>query len=176
MNPDLRYPIGKFIAPELINSDMIQVAISKILTAPERLKIAVQGMSQAQFDTPYRPDGWTVRQVIHHLADSHMNAYIRFHWTLTEDSPKIKAYDERSWAELPYQDKVEIETSLGLLDHLHKRWVVLLNNLENKDWAKIYIHPEGDKVYALNKVVLLYAWHGDHHIAHITCLKERMGW
>jgi hypothetical protein len=133
-------------------------------------------MTEEQLNTPYRPEGWTVKQVIHHLADSHMNAYIRFHWALTEDQPKIKAYDEKSWAELPYQNNVAVETSILLLSSLHERWVVLMNNMSDEEFDKIYVHPDGDKVYVLRKVALIYAWHGSHHIAHITALKERMGW
>jgi len=173
---DLRYPIGKFSAPEEISKEALSKAILDIATTAERLRSAVSGMDEAQLNTPYRPEGWTVRQVIHHLADSHMNAYIRFHWTLTENQPRIKAYDEKAWAELTYQNNVSIDTSIQLLSSLHERWVVLLNSLSDADLERIYIHPEGEKVYVLRKVALLYAWHGSHHIAHITALKERMGW
>jgi hypothetical protein len=176
MNTDLSYPIGKFNAPEVITKEMITEAINQISTTAERLRTAVKGMTAKQLDTPYRPEGWTIRQVIHHMADSHMNAYIRFHWTLTEDSPKIKAYDEKSWAALPYQNDVSIDTSLSLLTSLHERWVVLLRCLSESDLDKYYIHPDGNKVYVLRKVALLYAWHGNHHIAHINSLKARMGW
>lgn len=173
---DLRYPIGKFSAPEEISIEMIRNAIEQIASTADRLAAAVEDMTEEQLNTPYRPEGWTVRQVIHHLADSHMNAYIRFHWTLTEDQPRIKAYDENAWAQLPYQNNVKIDTSIHLLDSLHERWVVLLNSLSDADFDKIYIHPEGEKIYVLRKVALLYAWHGSHHIAHITALKARMGW
>jgi uncharacterized damage-inducible protein DinB len=173
---DLRYPIGKFSAPEEISIDMVRNATDQIASTAERLALAVKGMTEEQLNTPYRPEGWTVRQVIHHMADSHMNAYIRFHWALTEDQPKIKAYDEKAWAELPYQNGVKIETSINLLESLHERWVILLNNMTDEEFNKIYIHPDGDKVYVLRKVALIYAWHGSHHIAHITALKERMGW
>uniref|UniRef100_UPI004048DC4C YfiT family bacillithiol transferase n=2 Tax=Roseivirga sp. TaxID=1964215 RepID=UPI004048DC4C len=176
MNMDLRYPIGKFSAPEEISNEALSKAILDIATTAERLKSAVSGMDEAQLNTPYRPEGWTVKQVIHHLADSHMNAYIRFHWTLTENQPRIKAYDEKAWAELPYQNNVNIDTSIQLLSSLHERWVVLLNSLSDTDLDRIYIHPEGEKIYVLRKVALLYAWHGSHHIAHVTALKERMGW
>lgn len=173
---DLRYPIGKLSAPEEISSEMVSNATEQIASTAERLAVAVKGMTEEQLNTPYRPEGWTVKQVIHHLADSHMNAYIRFHWALTEDQPKIKAYDEKSWAELPYQNNVAVETSVSLLSSLHERWVVLLNNMNDEEFDKIYIHPDGDKVYVLRKVAMIYAWHGSHHIAHITALKERMGW
>jgi hypothetical protein len=173
---DLRYPIGKFSAPEEISIEMVRNATEQIASTAERLTAAVKGMTEEQLNTPYRPEGWTVRQVIHHLADSHMNAYIRFHWALTEDQPRIKAYDEKAWAELPYQNKVKIETSINLLSSLHERWVILLNNMSDEEFDKIYIHPDGDKVYVLRKVAMIYAWHGSHHIAHITALKERMAW
>jgi hypothetical protein len=173
---DLRYPIGKLSAPEEISSEMVSNATEQIASTAERLAVAVKGMTEEQLNTPYRPEGWTVKQVIHHLADSHMNAYIRFHWALTEDQPKIKAYDEKSWAELPYQNNVAVETSILLLSSLHERWVVLMNNMSDEEFDKIYVHPDGDKVYVLRKVALIYAWHGSHHIAHITALKERMGW
>ncbi|MFT6971395.1 MAG: transposase [Roseivirga sp.] len=176
MNIDIRYPIGKFIAPEIITIEMVKEAITDIASTAERLRAAINGMSEEQLSTPYRPDGWTVRQVIHHMADSHMHAYIRFHWTLTEDSPKIKAYDEKSWAALPYQNEVSMKTSISLLSSLHERWVVLLKTLEETEFNKHYIHPVGDKIYVLRNVALLYAWHGNHHIAHITSLKERMDW
>lgn len=173
---DLRYPIGKFSAPEEITIEMVKSATEQIASTADQLAAAVKGMTDEQLNTPYRPDGWTVRQVVHHLADSHMNAYIRFHWALTEDQPKIKAYDENAWAQLPYQNGVKIETSIHLLGSLHERWVVLMNNMSEEEFDKIYIHPDGDKVYVLRKVALIYAWHGSHHIAHITALKERMGW
>ena len=173
---DLRYPIGKFSAPEEISIEMVRNAADQIASTAERLALAVKGMTEEQLNTPYRPEGWTERQVIHHMADSHMNAYIRFHWALTEDQPRIKAYAEKAWAELPYQNGVKIETSINLLESLHERWVILLNNMTDEEFDKIYIHPDGDKVYVLRKVALIYAWHGSHHIAHITALKERMGW
>ena len=176
MEMDLRYPIGKFSAPEEISIEMIRNAIGQIASTADRLAAAVEDMTEEQLNTPYRPEGWTVRQVIHHLADSHMNAYIRFHWTLTEDQPRIKAYDENAWAQLPYQNNVKIDTSIHLLGSLHERWVVLLNSLSDADFDKIYIHPGGEKIYVLRKMALLYAWHGSHHIAHITALKARMGW
>lgn len=176
MSIDLRYPIGKFSTPAEFTLTNLKEFIARIEAVPSTLTEVVKGLSPQQLDTPYRPEGWTVRQVVHHLADSHMNAYIRFHWTLTEDSPKIKAYDEKKWAELPYQTDLPVEVSISLLRYLHERWAHLLRSLTSEDFDKWYTHPQDGKTYELKKVVALYAWHGDHHIAHITSLKERMNW
>lgn len=176
MTEDLRYPIGLFQYQENINPDQLKEMIDRIRSTPERLAAAVEGMSEAQLDTPYRPGGWTVRQVIHHVPDSHLNSYIRFHWTLTEDTPLIKAYNEADWADMNYLKAVPIEVSLNLLKSVHARWTVLLDNLTPSDLERSYRHPEDGKTYSLQTAISLYAWHGDHHIAHITSLKERMGW
>ncbi|WP_339698650.1 YfiT family bacillithiol transferase [uncultured Roseivirga sp.] len=176
MTADLRYPIGKFDPPANIAPFDIDGYIKRIKDTPEKLKKAIEGLTEEQLDSPYRPEGWTVRQVIHHVADSHMNAYIRFHWALTEDTPLIKAYDEKAWAELSYQNQLPLVVSLNLIANLHERWVYLLKNMSEEGFNRSYIHPEGDKVYVLSKVAAMYAWHGDHHTAHITSLRERMGW
>tara|TARA_A100000171_G_scaffold43839_1_gene46149 strand:+ start:658 stop:1191 length:534 start_codon:yes stop_codon:yes gene_type:complete len=176
MTADLRYPIGKFDPPANITLSDIDGYINRIKDTPEKLKKTIEGFTEEQLNTPYRPEGWTVRQVIHHIADSHMNAYIRFHWALTENSPRIKAYDEKAWAELSYQNHVPLEVSLNLLTNLHERWIHLLKNMSEEDFNRKYIHPEGNKVYVLRTVAAMYAWHGDHHTAHITSLRERMGW
>ncbi|NBI30547.1 YfiT family bacillithiol transferase [Chengkuizengella marina] len=171
---DLRYPIGEFKYDEEIRDHQLDLKIKQIEDAPKNLRIAVDGLSEKQLDTPYRPEGWTLRQVVHHLADSHMNGFIRFKWALTEDSPTIKAYDEKRWAEL--SDSFEdIQVSLSLFDVLIKKWVLLLKSLSPEDLEKKFIHPDSGLV-SLRRNIHLYAWHGDHHIAHITSLKKRMGW
>jgi len=173
---NLSYPIGKFEAPETVSEEQIQTWIREIEEVPALYEAAVRNLNQEQLDTPYRPEGWTVRQVIHHVPDSHMNAYIRFHWTLTEDHPTIKAYNEADWAELPYLKEVPIQHSLDILKSVHARWVVLLKNLSVTDFERTYIHPQYGRVFSLKTVLALYAWHGKHHLAHIENLKERMGW
>ena len=176
MTNDLRYPIGKFQLPENINADALTAYVQRINAAPQNLRDAVDGLSEAQLDTPYRPEGWTVRQVVHHIPDSHLSGYIRFNWALTEENPTIKAYDEQSWAALPYQQEVPHEVSMQLLESLHARWVVLLESLDEKQWNKTFVHPEDGQTYSLKVAVALYAWHGDHHIAHISSLRKKMGW
>lgn len=172
---DLRYPIGKFEAPESFTQEQLQSYIKTIEEAPALYEAAVKGLSEEQLNKPYRPEGWTIKQVIHHVPDSHMNAYIRFHWTLTEDHPTIKAYKEASWAELPYLKEVPIELSLNLLKSVHARWSILLKSLSMDDFERTYLHPDYNKVFALKTVVALYAWHCKHHLAHIESLKEREG-
>lgn len=173
---DLRYPIGKLTIPDTISDTHLKEGINAIRTAPERLAKAIEGLDDAQLDTPYRPDGWTVRQVVHHVPDSHMNSYIRFHWTLSEDNPLIKAYDERSWASMEYSQSMPVDISLNLLSATHARLVLLLESLTEADLARTFRHPEDGETYTLKKTILTYAWHGNHHIAHITALRERMGW
>jgi uncharacterized damage-inducible protein DinB len=170
---DLRYPIGKFEMGQQITEEKRQKWIEKIAEAPARLREAVQGLTEEQLDTPYRPGGWTVRQVVHHLADSHMTSFIRFKLALTEEEPLIKPYDEAKWAELEDSRGVAPELSLSLLDVLHQRWVILLSSMSDSDYQRAFRHPEIGTV-TLEKVLGLYAWHGLHHIAHITSLSERM--
>lgn len=176
MDQDLRYPIGQFEAPKEITADYLKNCIARINAAPEKLAQAISGLTDEQLDSPYRPGGWTVRQLVHHIPDSHLNCYIRFHWALTEARPTIKAYDEQRWAELPYLADVPVETSLSLLASLHARWIVLLENLTEDDMDRSFIHPEDGKAYTLRLAIPLYAWHGDHHIAHIEALRRQMGW
>ena len=172
---DLSYPIGKFSPPETItDADKVQW-IKDISEMPALLRNAVTGLNQEQLDTPYRPGGWTVRQVVHHIPDSHLNSYVRFKWTLTEDKPTIKAYDEASWAMLP-DSAADIELSLSLLDSLHSRWVVLLTAMSDSDYEKSFVHPASGKEIGLSRNLALYSWHGAHHVAHVTSLRERMGW
>ena len=171
---DLRYPIGRFERPAEASSDRRREWIDTIAAAPSRYREAVRGLSDRQLDTPYRPEGWTVRQVIHHVADSHMNSFIRFRLALTEDEPTIKPYDEAKWALL--KDAGEpVECSLLLIDNLHHRWVVMLRALEEGDFTRTLRHPESG-VMNLDTLLALYAWHSRHHEAHITGLRERLGW
>ena len=172
---DLRYPIGKFTYEGPLSENDRETMIDHIEQAPAHLKEAVSGLTEEQLDTAYRPDGWTVRQVVHHLADSHINSYVRFRLVLTEDSPTVKTYDEGLWAELIDAKTAPIEPSLALLESLHYRWVMLLRSLSSGDCARTFTHPEIGPV-DLDKYIALYAWHGRHHVAHITTLRERMGW
>jgi hypothetical protein len=174
MEADLRYPIGNFDRVESLTPDQRGEHIEAIAAAPARLSVAVSGLKPEQLDTPYRPGGWTVRQVAHHVPDSHMNAYIRFKLALTEDEPTIKPYREDRWAELA-DAKAPIEPSLALLENLHKRWVLLLRSLTPRDWARKMRHPELG-VLTLDQTLAIYGWHGRHHVAHITSLRERNGW
>jgi hypothetical protein len=173
---DLRYPIGPFKYPESLTDTDRTACISRIAAAPAKLRAAVQGLSDGQLDTPYRPGGWTVRQVVHHVPDSHINAYTRFHLALTEPGPTIRPYDEKRWAELPDARSAPVDISLGLLEALHVRWVLLLRQLRADDWSRTYVHPEERRELTLSQLLGLYAWHGDHHVAHITGLRARMGW
>lgn len=172
----LRYPTGRFQLPEGMDKTQIDKYINEIKRLPEQLRDAVSGLNDEQLDTSYREDGWTVRQVIHHVADSHLNSYIRFRWSLTEETPTIKAYYEDRWAELDDARNAPVEISLKLLDALHDRWVMLLKNLDEEDLQKSFIHPESGKEVKLYVNIALYAWHSRHHLAHITELRNRKGW
>jgi hypothetical protein len=172
---DLRYPIGKFTTEGVALATERAHFIAQIERAPAELRAAVQGLSREQLDTPYRPDGWTVRQVVHHVPDSHMNSFIRCKLALTEEEPTIKPYDEDSWARLGDVRNTAVEVSLSLLESLHQRWVVLLRSLRDEDWSRKFRHPELG-LMSLEKNLALYAWHGRHHVAHITALRERRGW
>jgi hypothetical protein len=172
---DLRYPIGKFHFEGPTSEEQKQNYIRDIEQAPAILRAAVQGLSDTQLDTPYRPGGWTVRQVAHHVPDSHLNAYIRFKLALTEDDPTIKTYAEDRWAQLADTQTTPVEVSFTLLDTLHARWVRLLRSLKPEDWKRTFRHPELGLV-SLEKNLALYAWHGRHHVAHIMGLRERNGW
>jgi len=172
---DPSYPIGKFQVKDSYTSDELQKLISKIEILPAKLEAAVSAMTNEQQDTPYREGGWTVRQVVHHLSDSHMNAYIRTKWALTESTPTIKAYDQKSWAETP-DAKMPVANSLNLLRPLHKKWASMLKELKAEELNKEFIHPETNKHIRLSQLIANYAWHGDHHLAHINSLKRRMDW
>lgn len=172
---DLSYPIGKFSWSGSSTPQQRSEHIAKLAAAPAALRAAVKGLSPAQLDTPYRPQGWTVRQVVHHVPESHMNAYIRFKLALTEDEPTIKPYMEDRWAELADVPQAPIEASLALFENLHLRFVTLLKTLEPAQFARTFKHPELG-VQSLDRALAMYAWHGAHHTAHITHLRERMGW
>jgi hypothetical protein len=172
---DLRYPIGKFSQKEEYTKSDLDGYIEQIEALPSRLEDKVKNLSDAQLDTPYREGGWTVRQVIHHLADSHMSAYIRVKWTITENSPVIKAYNEKLWAETP-ETKLDIAISLDLIRALHKKWASLLKVLSKEDFKKHFVHPETKRQIRIDTQTGIYAWHGEHHLAHINELKKRMGW
>ncbi len=171
---DLSYPIGKFEWTGASSDAERRKFIAQIEEAPARLRAAVKGLTDAQLDTPYRDGGWTVRQVVHHLPDSHLNAYVRFKLALTEDEPTIKTYEQERWAELVDAKRAPIEPSLTLLEALHQRWVMFLKSLTAADYARKLHHPELGEVN-LEKYLALYAWHGRHHVAHITSLRERLG-
>jgi hypothetical protein len=173
--PDLRYPVGEFSFPESVSAQELALFIDQIADAPARMRGAIAGLSDSQLDTPYRPGGWTVRQLAHHVPDSHINSYMRFRLALTEEEPVIKPYEEKRWAELPDARSMPVEPSLVLLESLHARWVPLLRSLSDTDWKRTFRHPELGLV-SLEKNAALYAWHGRHHVAHITALRERMGW
>ena len=172
---ELKYPIGKFISKDSYSSEEISANISRIASLPSQLSSAVAGFTEKKFDTPYRDEGWTVRQLIHHIADSHLNAYIRIKWTLTEDSPIIKAYNEKMWA-TTLEVSCDPQISIKLIEAHHAKWVELLKRLTPSDLEKHFIHPETLRQVKLKTLVALYAWHSDHHLAHITKLKDRMGW
>jgi hypothetical protein len=170
---DPRYPIGKFTYTSPPNSQQREVLIDDIEQLPVALRTAVSGLSPQQIETPYRDGGWTVRQVVHHLADSHMNAFIRFKLALTEDEPTIKPYEQQLWADLPDVTATPVETSLVLLEALHARFVGLLRGMNSQDWKRTFRHPQLG-VMPLEKNLALYSWHGRHHLAHITELRKRM--
>lgn len=174
MAEDLRYPIGKAVIEKQYSTQQRAAMVEEISAVPKKLRAAVEKMSEAQIDTPYRPEGWTVRQLVHHIADSHMNALMRFKLALTEDVPTIKPYDEQRWAELG-DSALPIEVSLRLVDGVHERWAALLRSMKPEDFARGFKHPERGEM-TLDMNLGLYHWHGSHHIAHITELKKRSGW
>ena len=172
---DLRYPVGPFEFAGTLSNGERQTLIDQIAATPEKMRTAVGGLSDEQLNTPYRPEGWTVRQVVHHVPESHMNSYVRFKLAITEEEPTIKPYFEDRWAQLDDAQQAPIELSLNLLDGLHERWVWFLRTLKDADFQRTFRHPELGTV-SLDKNIALYAWHGRHHVAHITSLRERMGW
>ncbi|HEX6895704.1 MAG TPA: bacillithiol transferase BstA [Bryobacteraceae bacterium] len=174
-NADLRYPVGKFQFPASISAEQRSRFVEEIAATPAHLRAAVAGLGDSQLETPYRPGGWTVRQVVHHVPDSHLNSYTRFRLALTEDQPVIKPYQEDRWAELADARTGPIEVSLRLLECLHSRWIALLRSLTEQQWKLSFRHPDLGPV-TLEQNAALYAWHGRHHVAHVTNLRDRMGW
>jgi hypothetical protein len=173
---DPRFPIGKFQQQSSLTSEERAAAVRSLVETPAHLRAAVKGLSNTQLDTPYRDGGWTVREVVHHVPDSHMNAYMRMKHALTENAPTIKPYDQALWAKLA-DSTGPVESSLALLEGLHERWVRLIHSLAPADFSRTFVHPEyPDAPRTLDWLLALYSWHGPHHVAHITTLRDRMGW
>lgn len=175
MTTDPRYPIGKF-QPKPFSTEQKEKWLADIQFLPEELERAVLNLDEAQLKTPYRDGGWTLRQVVHHVADSHMNAYTRFKLGLTEEEPTIKPYDENGWALMPDVEQVPVNVSLTLLHAVHRRWYIAIKDLADEQWERTVIHPEGNRKPSLWFLLGMYAWHGQHHTAHITSLRESKGW
>jgi uncharacterized damage-inducible protein DinB len=175
MQTDARFPIGRFAMEKEVTPGHRRVWIGRIEALPARFRAAVEGLDEGQLDTPYREGGWTVRQLVHHMPDSHLNAYVRFKLALTEDNPTIKPYDEAAWALLSDSATTPPEVSLTLLEALHARWANLLRPLDEAHLRRTVLHPERGTM-SLDAMLALYAWHGDHHAAHVAALRERMGW
>lgn len=171
----LKYPIGRFQIPNQFTESDLAEAIEEIKSLPKFLESTVKSMSEEQLDTPYRPGGWTVRQVVHHCADSHINAYTRFKLALTEENPTIKPYNEAAWAELA-DNKLPIEISIGILKNIHFKWGVILDHMSSADFSKTYFHPESQHSAPMSEIALMYSWHGRHHLAHIQALMIRENW
>lgn len=172
---DLRYPIGKFF-PQPFSEALLAQRLAAIKYLPLQIENAILNLDEHQIETPYRTDGWTVKQLVHHVADSHMNAFIRFKLGLTESNPAIKPYDEAAWANLMDTKTIPINVSITLLHALHARWVALLNGISTEAWDRTVFHPQQQKDISLWNLLGIYAWHSKHHVAHITALRERMNW
>lgn len=172
----LKYPIGQFQHEGEITRPFVDAWIKQIENLPAKLKLAVEGLTDEQLDTPYRAGGWTCRQVVHHIGDSHLNSIIRFKWALTEDEPTIKAYNEVEWAKLEDYKLFSLSDSIEFISYLHKKLVVLLRSLNDEQLERIFIHPETGEKVILKKNIGIYAWHGNHHVMHISSLRQRMGW
>ncbi len=170
-----QYPVGRFEHEGPVSDEQLRAWIGEISALPAQMRAAARGLSAEQLDTPYRPGGWTLRQVIHHVPDSHMNAFVRFKWALTEDTPTIKAYDETAWAELGDTRVAPVETSLDLLSALHARWVALMGTMAPEAWDRTLLHPASGPM-VLRWMAGLYAWHGRHHLAHLTTTIARHSW
>jgi hypothetical protein len=173
---DPRYPIGRHTHPDSVSPEQRAKFIEQIAQCPDALRAAVRGLDDARLDTPYRDGGWTVRQVVHHVPDSHLQAYVRIKLALTEDEPTIKAYEEDRWAELPEARSAPIEMSLSLLDAVHARWIAALRSLTPAHFTRRYFHPQQQRHLSIDQTLALYAWHGRHHVAHIQSLRQREGW
>lgn len=175
VSDDLRYPIGRFQFAPPVTAEGRRTAVDDIAALPGHMRAAVAGLDARQLDTPYRPEGWTVRQVVHHVADSHINGIIRVKLALTEDAPRITGYDENAWVRLA-DVGLDVGASLSLLDGLHARWAALYASLEGDQWARTFFHPEPNRSITLEEHLQLYAWHSRHHVAHVTALRTREGW
>ena len=175
MITDLRYPIGRFTRPASFTEASRAAAIAAIADTPMRLRDAVHGLSDMQLNTPYRPEGWTVRQVVHHVPDSHINAYVRTRLALTEENPAVKTYDETKWAELADAKSMPVDVSLAMLEAIHARWVTLLRAMTPAQFSRTFNHPENGPT-TLDTMVAMYGWHGAHHVAHLRELRRREGW
>lgn len=173
---DPRFPVGRFVFPAVGDHGHVTRSIAEIASLPTQLRTAVAGLSDDALATPYREGGWTVAQVVHHLADSHLNAYTRFKLALTEDHPTIRPYDQEAWAELPDARQLVIAPSLDILEGLHARWTRMLEALGPAEWERTFVHPEHDKSFTLGQTLAMYGWHGRHHTAHIRALRDREGW
>lgn len=177
MDPnELRYPIGEFRSQDSYTASEIKSNIQIISALPSKFINLLGNWDDHRLDTPYRPDGWTVRQLIHHVADSHINAYTRCRLAMTEDNPVIKPYEEQLWAELPDAKTAQVELSLQLMRYVHLRWVLLLNSLDESDLARTYFHPGSQKSFRLDEVIANYAWHSEHHYQHAFRLAQRNNW
>ncbi|HJX85125.1 MAG TPA: putative metal-dependent hydrolase [Candidatus Angelobacter sp.] len=172
---DLRYPTGPFTPDPNSAPETRSRHIDRIASLPSALRQAVSGLNKEQLNTPYRDGGWTVKQLVHHVPDSHLNAYVRFKLALTEEAPTIKPYDEAAWAKLKDSELTPIEVSLTLLESLHSRWIILLKSMQAEDFQRKYTHPDSGQ-HTLDHLLAVYSWHGNHHVAHITSLRERMKW
>ncbi len=172
----LKYPVGKFQMPKEMTPALRQNYLDDLATLPEKLEATISSLNDSQLDTPYRPGGWTVRQVVHHFADSHINAFCRIKLVLTEESPTIKPYHEGLWAEMSDYASMPVSQSISILHGLHKRMVHILSNLNEAELEKYYVHPEYGKTFTLDTVIALYGWHCNHHLAHISELKKRNYW
>jgi uncharacterized damage-inducible protein DinB len=176
MTDDPRYPIGRYAPPQTIDAATRSAWIDSVMEAPARLRRAVAGLDDAQLDTPYRDGGWSVRQVVHHLPDSHLHTYLRFKWALAEDTPVVAAYDPAAWAALPDSLHGAPGTALALFESLHARWILLLDGMDDADFGRDYINPGTGLPRTLGWTLGLYAWHGEHHAAQIVALRERRDW
>jgi hypothetical protein len=172
----LRFPIGRFQFGEIRTESENEKNMARIEALPKKLRALVTKLNDEQLSTQYRPEGWTARQVVHHLVDSHINSYVRFKLALTEDHPTIRPYDEAAWAELPDGKGPDVGVSLSLLESLHTRWVAMLRKMKPEDFKRTFFHPEHNRTYPLDEILALYAWHCDHHFEHINRLAERNGW
>jgi hypothetical protein len=173
---ELKFPIGRFEKPDTITKEQITQWIDAISAFPTRLNTAVSNLTEEQLDTPYRPEGWTIRQVVHHCADGHMNSLIRLKLALTENEPIIKPFDEVSWAELADSKNMPIAPSLKMIEGIHARWTALLNLLTQEHYNRSFIHPDHNNKIRIDEYIAMYAWHSNHHLAHITTTKERNNW